>query len=185
MMVATSNLRRACRRLLRELGIQAPFEVARLCSRVAEHRGRAIRLVPHDIPASGPFGAWLGGTRTDYILYQQSTTSAHQDHIILHELAHMLALELGSAADHVLLAGQAAFVAPERQRGFGATSDLELDMDAVRRALRTGRYDQAHERNAETAATIILVWRTLQESISLGPGDRRFAALDDAVGWGI
>lgn len=183
-MADTPNLQRACRRLLRELDIQAPFEVARLCDRVAEHRGREIRLVPHDIPASGPFGAWLSGARADYILFQQSTSQAHQDHIILHELAHILAPELGSSAEQVALSSRTAMLAPERERDSGVPGELELDMDAVHRALRTGRYDQPHERDAENTATIILVWRTLQESIGLGPGDRRFASLGDVVGWG-
>lgn len=184
-MTGTPNLPRSCRRLLRELGIRPPLEVSQLCERVAQHRGRAIRRVACDIPAGGPFGAWLSGARTDYILFQQSTSPVHQDHIVLHELAHILARDLGASAEDAARAEKTAIAAPERWTGSVGGAEPELDMDAVHRALRTGRYDLAHERDAETVATIILVWRTLQESIGIEPGDQRFAALGDVVGWGI
>src|SRR5437773_332962 len=85
------ELRRQCRRLLKDLGIQPPLRVAELCRRVGERRGKPIKLIAHPIPVPGPFGAWITTKDVDYILYQEQTTLPHQRHIVLHELGHILA----------------------------------------------------------------------------------------------
>lgn len=85
------ELRRRCKRELRELNIQPPLRVEELCRQLGNSRNRPIRLVPHPLPVPGPFGAWIATESTDYILYQQETTKVHQDHIILHEVGHIMA----------------------------------------------------------------------------------------------
>ncbi|ATL71164.1 hypothetical protein [Nocardia terpenica] len=171
------KLRRRCRRLLNELDIQPPLDVATLCQRVGEQRGKPIRLVPHSIPVPGPFGAWITTKRADYILYQKETTKAHQDHIILHELGHLLAGHRSDEDDGVLM-GQ---LYPP---GAGLTPDV------VRRALRRTSYDTVEEREAETVATIILEWASVLDRVASHPLDeeeplqRIDAALTDhRIGW--
>lgn len=90
-LVNERRLRQECRRLLRELGLRPPLDVRELCRRVGERRGRAIHLMPHRFPVPGPFGAWTAGAEADHIHFQAETSAAHQDHIILHELSHLLA----------------------------------------------------------------------------------------------
>src|SRR5437764_2594450 len=85
------QLRRQCRRLLGKLDVRPPLDVAALCTRLGEVRGKPIRLVAHPIPVPGPFGAWISTAKADYILYQTETSKLHQDHIIVHELGHILA----------------------------------------------------------------------------------------------
>ncbi|MBF6332432.1 hypothetical protein [Nocardia transvalensis] len=168
------ELRRRCRRLLNELNIRPPLDVAALCQRVGEQRGRPIRLVSHPITVPGPFGAWIATKRADYILYQQETTKAHQDHIILHELGHLLAGHRSDQENESLIA--------QLYRG------SDLPPDAVRRALRRTSYDTAQEREAETVATIILEWasvldRVTPQLVSDESVRRLGSSLDDRLGW--
>lgn len=90
-LVNERRLRQECRRLLEELGIRPPLDVRELCRLVGRRRGRPIHLTPHRFPVPGPFGAWTAGAEADHIYYQAQTSTVHQDHIILHELSHLLA----------------------------------------------------------------------------------------------
>jgi Zn-dependent peptidase ImmA (M78 family) len=130
-------LRRRCRRLLRELDIRPPLEVPALCARLAERRGRAIRLVPYPIETPGPFGLWFMTDSADVVFYQQETTRPHQDHIILHEIGHIIAEHRSDAA----IGGSSGGVLPD--------------------GLRRTCYDSGNEREAELIATIILEWASV------------------------
>jgi hypothetical protein len=85
------QLRRRCRSLLRELDIRPSLDVAALCASLANYRGRPIRLADNPFPVPSPFGVWLAIERTDYTFYQRETSPAHQVHITLHEIGHLLA----------------------------------------------------------------------------------------------
>ncbi|MET7992932.1 hypothetical protein ABZU76_18775 [Amycolatopsis sp. NPDC005232] len=169
------ELRKRCRRLLKDLDISPPLDVGQLCERLGERRGRPIRLMAYPLEVPGPFGCWIATASADYIFFQQETTKAHQDHIILHELGHLLAdHEPGGDAE------PADFL-----RGPAVES---LDGDAVRRALRRTSYDEAHEWEAETVATIILEWASvLNYTIPRAAADhdlRRIqGTLGDHQGW--
>ncbi|MCU1684101.1 MAG: hypothetical protein JWQ81_4840 [Amycolatopsis sp.] len=145
------ELRKRCRKLLNELDIKPPLDVTVLAERIGAKRGRVIRLLPYPLEVPGPFGCWIATSATDYIFFQQETTKAHQDHIILHELGHLL-------ADHHA-AGDAE--PGDFPLGLPADVDDELDSEAVGRALRRTSYDAAHEWEAETVATIILEWASV------------------------
>ncbi|GAB2848812.1 hypothetical protein [Lentzea nigeriaca] len=174
--MAERELRRRCRRLLNELDIQPPLDVEELCRRVGDQRGKPIRLIAHPIPVPGPFGVWIATAKADYILYQRETSKAHQNHIILHELGHVLAGHTSDEQDDDLLAGLHPDLEP-----------AELEPDAVRRALRRTSYDTAHEREAETVATIILEWASVLDKVapraSEGPARRMASSLADRLGW--
>ncbi|WP_034274394.1 hypothetical protein [Haloechinothrix halophila] len=174
------QLRRRCRRLLNDLGIQPPLDVTELCRRVGELRRRPIRLVPHPIPVPGPFGAWIATKTADYVLYQQETTKSHQDHIILHELGHILAGHHGDDTDDGLMDALYPGTEPAALR--------EQYPDAIRRALRRTSYDTEQEREAETVATIILEWASVLDRVTppRSPdiaADRIGVALNDRLGW--
>jgi Zn-dependent peptidase ImmA (M78 family) len=123
----------------------------------------------------GPFGAWLAAKDADYILYQQETSKAHQDHIIVHELSHMLAEHASDEGDDDLLVSLYPDLAP----------------DAVRQALRRPGYGDQHEREAETVATIILEWASVLNQVqpvtaalaSSAADCRLDEALGDRLGW--
>jgi len=178
------QLRKCCRDLLRQLDIRPPLDVAELCRRVGEQRGRTINLVAHPIPVPGPFGVWIATRTADYILYQQQTSKPHQDHIVLHELGHLLAGHHSDEDDDQLLGELYPDVSPEALR----TQYPDLSPDAVRRALRRSSYDTEQEREAETVATIILEWASVLDRVtprpsSAGPARRMENALSDRIGW--
>lgn len=166
------ELRRRCRRELRSLGVQPPLRVEELCRLLGEKRGRPIRLLPYALPAPGPFGLWIATDSTDHILYQKETSKAHQDHIILHEVGHIL-------ADHR---------SDEDDAEFWRSAPGDLSLGAVRRALRRTSYDEEHEREAELVATIILEWASVLDHVtpraSKNPALQRVqTALGDRRGW--
>ncbi|MET8299234.1 hypothetical protein ABZ729_15565 [Streptomyces sp. NPDC006678] len=165
-------LRKRCKRILRSLGITPPLRVDDLCERLGKHRGRSIRLVPHSLPVPGPYGLWVATGKADYIFYQRETSRAHQDHIILHEVGHILADHHGDLLDFGELDG----VFPD------------IASDSVRRALRRTSYDEVHEQEAELVATIILEWAAVLDRITPHPArstpTRRVqSALADRQGW--
>ncbi|MGH3826560.1 MAG: hypothetical protein ACRDQX_05205 [Pseudonocardiaceae bacterium] len=67
-----------------------PWGVDKLCERLAEQRGRELVVYPADLPAL-PFGLWYNDGERDYVIYRTGIRGYHRDHIILHEICHMLA----------------------------------------------------------------------------------------------
>lgn len=167
--------RRTVRLLLRDLGVEAPLDVEELCRRLGDKRGRLIQLVPYALPVPGPFGLWLATTQADIVLFQEETTRGHQEHIILHELGHIISNHEGDESDDVIW----------------RTLIPSLPPETVRRALRRTGYDQQHEREAELVATIIKEWATLLEALGRPGGDSAQtptarnlrSALGDHQGW--
>lgn len=127
------RLRRRCRNLLRDLEVGYPLDVHDLCRRLGDRRGREIRLIPYPLESPGPLGVCVATETADVIFYQQDTTRPHQDHIILHEVGHIL-------VGHVSVS---------------AADPMRHDPDAGRVRMRTV-YDSEEELEAELIATIIL-----------------------------
>lgn len=77
-----------------------PWNVNVLCQRLAECRGRELLVHELDIPAL-PFGLWYYDGTRDHIVFRQGIAGYHRDHVVLHEVCHMLAghntIELHSA----------------------------------------------------------------------------------------
>ena len=166
------QLRRRCKQELRALDIQPPLQVEALCRALGERRGRPIHLVPYSLPVPGPFGVWIATGTSDFIVYQRETTKSHQDHIILHEVGHILADHDSDDCDEELWGLMMPDIAPE----------------AIRRALRRTSYDQEHEQEAELVATIILEWASVLNRVApprpTNVSVRRVqTALGDRQGW--
>ena len=168
------EVRRTVRRLLRELDVQPPFDVQDFCVRLGNKRGRPIRLLPHSLPVPGPCGLWLATTNFDLVMYQAEATTGHQEHIILHELGHIISDHPGDESDDDFL----EYLLPA------------LPSAAVRRALRRTGYDADHEREAELVATVIKEWATLLAHLEphidrsgTSTSRRLRSALDDRQGW--
>lgn len=157
------RLRRRCRARLRDLPLPVPFDVHALCERVAARRGRPIRLVPVG-GLTGVCGLWIATDTTDLICYERDTTRPHQEHIILHELSHML-------CDHF----------PVSLPGKPGTAGLFPDLDPamVRAVLGRAGYPSDEEREAETLASLIRQRATTRPD---GTHTRLHDALDDDRG---
>jgi hypothetical protein len=172
MAVNERSLRKHCKKILRALGIRPPLQVHELCILLGDYRGRPIRLVPYSLPVPGPLGLWIATDAADYIFYQRETSPAHQDHIILHEVGHIL-------ADHT---------SDESDREVWQVMMPDLSYDVINRALRRTSYEEEREREAELVATIILEWASVLDRVTPrapdNPSARRVhTALGDRQGW--
>lgn len=141
-------LRRRVRALLDEIGVPEPWDVAEFCAAVARHRGRPIHLEPAELPPGSPDGAWLSGPTVDVIVYDATTAALRSEHIICHELGHML-LGHGGAALPGLAPALAPDLSPQTMRRMGI--------------LHRSGYDDVQEQEAEVAASLIweLAGRTM------------------------
>ncbi|MEV0113240.1 hypothetical protein AB0H77_08315 [Streptomyces sp. NPDC050844] len=165
------QLERRIRHLLRTLNVRPPLSVKELCQALSQSRGRHIELRSYPLPPSGPIGLWFETANADLIIFQRDTTPLHQDHIILHEVGHILADHHGASVDtqwDALLPG--------------------LEIGAIRRALQRCSYDTEQEHEAELIATIILEWASVLDRVmpssSDDPSTQRIqAALGDKQGW--
>ncbi len=89
-----ARLRSHSRWLIRRTASQLPLTVRGLCTAIGQLRGTPISLMEWDLPAQGPFGVLISREDEDVIAYQAKTTRAHQEHIILHEVGHIIAFDL-------------------------------------------------------------------------------------------
>ena len=155
------QLHRRCRTRLRDLPLPTPFDVRTLCDRIAEQRGRPILLLPV-AGLTDVCGLWIATGTNDLICYERDTTRPHQDHIILHELSHVL-------CDHypVTLSGELD------TRGLLP----HLDPAMVRAVLGRAGYSTHEEREAETLASLIRQHATTRDNRT--PQARLHDALDD------
>lgn len=176
---AGRDLHRWLRRELQDLGIKPPLDVEELCRALGERRGRPIVLRPFPLEKPGPSGLWVDTPQMDVILYQQETTRLHQEHIILHEVGHILVSEDEQADEEQ--------ETPDDFVEGWATLIPVLDPDLVRRVARRCSYDDGEECEVELAATIILEWSSVLDRatpLSDDPALRRVqSALGDRRGW--
>ncbi|GAA2463887.1 hypothetical protein GCM10023100_00490 [Actinocorallia cavernae] len=112
-----------------------------LRARLSRLRGKPIHPVPMAIPGYSVNGMWISTTMADFIIYEARTTRAHQEHIIAHELAHMLCgHQAVDNADNTVLRQLFPDIAPE----------------VVRRVLQRTRYSDSNEQEAEMIASLLL-----------------------------
>lgn len=130
-----------CRARLDELDLPRPFDVRRLCADLGRRRGRPVELVEMTLPAGAPSGLWLSTGQRDYIVYEHATSPLHQEHIILHELSHLLCGHTGGSR---LSAEHASRLFPQ------------LDSAMIRRVLGRAGYPSEEEQEAEMLASMIL-----------------------------
>ncbi|MFH9659053.1 regulator component [Streptomyces sp. NPDC017248] len=85
-------LQRRCAAILRDLGVERSLSLEAVRARVEELRGRPLMLreLPEQAAAIGACGLWLGTDDADYVFYEPRTAPLHQEHIILHEIGHVL-----------------------------------------------------------------------------------------------
>jgi hypothetical protein len=134
------RLRKAGAQRIADLDLPRVADVAELCRHLSEVRGRPITLVPMQMPASHPCGMWVAARDEDLIFYDANTTSAHQEHIILHELGHIICCHRGAGW---LDEASARLLFPD------------LDPDLVRDMLLRATYDDVQEQEAEIIAYLL------------------------------
>ncbi|MGW4503629.1 hypothetical protein ACWENO_03225 [Streptomyces sp. NPDC004436] len=188
------DLHRLIRNELQDLGITPPLDVFKLCEALSKRRGRPLYLREYPLPKPGPSGMWVEYDGYDVIIYQSETTRLHQEHILLHEVGHILVAEHEAAAAEA--AGEASEDAPaEETADEGTAVSVEgwagllpwFTPEAIKRIARRCSYDDGEECSVELVATIILEWSSVLDSttpLSDDPEVRRVeAALSDRRGW--
>ncbi|WP_156178855.1 hypothetical protein [Saccharothrix sp. ST-888] len=128
--------------MLQTLGPIPAFSVERICAHLSELRGRPLHLLPlpDGASAAGACGLWLATEEGDYVFFEQQTSRPHQEHIVLHEIGHML-------FDHPTLELPGAVV-PSARLG-------DLDLTLVRHLLARTDYTTRQEQEAEMLASLI------------------------------
>lgn len=131
------ELRRFCRRTLTALDLRPPLSAEELCARLGSARGRAIVLVARDLDAANAFGCLVPMRTRDLIVHDANLSRAHRDHVVFHEVVHLLRGHVDRTAtqDGPLICGP---------RPAGAAQGT--------------LYDSGQEWEAETGATIFSTW---------------------------
>jgi hypothetical protein len=131
------GLRHRSEQRLRGIRVPAPFDLDAFCGEVAARRGRPlIRRPVAGLSAEAPCGLWIATDKADHVFYDPGTSPLHAEHIVLHELAHIL-------SGHSGVDGSIAKLFPD------------LDPATVRRVLGRVSYTTAQEREAEMMASLI------------------------------
>jgi hypothetical protein len=129
-----------CRARLAGLDLPRPFDLAAFAARVGRDRGRPLLMLGHALPVDGPRGLCLSTRDADYIVHEQATSPVHQEHIVLHEICHLLC---GHTARESIGAAHAQRLFPS------------LDPAVVARVLGRSSYSTAEEQEAELLASMI------------------------------
>jgi hypothetical protein len=95
------------RQLVCELDLPATITPDDLAARLSTVRRRPIKIQPYpdkvvaesrrlDEPL--PYGVWVPAPTVDYVFFRQNTTHTHRQHIVLHELGHIVCRHVGEQA---------------------------------------------------------------------------------------
>jgi len=154
------GVRRRCEAKLRAVEIPDPFSASAFAEVISRRRGRRLTLLAKQT-SLGPCGVWLALPEADYVFYEPRTSALHQQHIILHELGHLL-------HEHE----------PSERVDDEVLNQLfpTLDAHVVRRVLGRTSYTAVEEQEAEMVASLVLE-RAQRRSVAPDPS----AGSDDVV----
>lgn len=148
-------VRRRCEARLRGISIPIPFDIATFSEIVANGRGRPISLQPMTLNGEVS-GAWVAMPSVDIVFFEERTSPLHQQHIILHELSHILCDHRGIALNVDGLRSLLSSTAPVKRL----------------RVLQRNHYSDEEEQEAEILASLILDFvNHAQANIAIGDPD--------------
>lgn len=161
-------LQRRSQSILDQLDLPQPFSVEALCAHLSRKRRRPIHLhaLQPQVISKSVCGLWLATDTDDHIFYEQQTTKLHQEHIILHEIAHLL-------FDHYSLDTRST----EDLTGLFA----DLSPRTIQRLLARTSYPTVQEQEAEMLASLI---RTVTARARESPPTGVLGELEAALGVG-
>ena len=135
------RLRRQCERRLEGIPVPRPFNLDQFCQGIARTRGRRLQLQGvAGLSSTAPCGLWISVPAADYVFFDANTTPLHAEHIVLHELGHIVCQHtVDGEVEHSALAR----LMPD------------LDPGMIARVLGRVRYSTAQEQEAEMLASLI------------------------------
>jgi hypothetical protein len=154
--MADRTLRRRCEKIVADLGLPDAIDVRELCDVLAERQGRPIHLIGEHLPPDSPCGLAVHTERFDAIFYEADTSRLHQEHIIRHELGHLIC---GHLTAPVLDTETSRLLLPN------------LDPSLVRAVLGRTNYSEIEEKEAELIASLLLRRSVLARADRTPPDD--------------
>ncbi|MFE0023453.1 ImmA/IrrE family metallo-endopeptidase [Amycolatopsis sp. NPDC059021] len=130
-----------CEQVVSTVDVPDPFDITVFVAGIVMLRGRPIELIPLATRPGTPCGVLAATDRADYVFYNTDTSPLHQEHILLHELGHLLC---GHAGTGVLSEAVSSVLMPNLPAGL------------VRRVLGRTTYAHQQEQEAELVASLIM-----------------------------
>ncbi|MFD8547274.1 hypothetical protein [Streptomyces sp. NPDC059649] len=141
------QIRRRCKRLIKELALPAVIDLRGMCEVVAARVERPVHLVPMSL--GGVVSGMTAVTDDGYwVFYELRTSPWHQAHIVLHELSHLL---LGH--------GQDPAVTEDALKIWTPSVDVATAMRRMGLTMGFARhhgYDNLAERETEVLGTLLM-----------------------------
>lgn len=134
------SLKRRCQETVDRLELPRPFDAVEFIAMLARTRGRPIELIPVTARPHTPCGLLVTTDRADCIIYAADTTALHQQHILLHEAAHIVCGHYETAP---AVSDAARVLLPN------------LPASLVQRVLGRTVYSEPQEREAELVASLL------------------------------
>ncbi len=137
-MVSRQKNRAQVHAIVDRLELPDPWNVDELAARIAADRGRALRIQSRPPAGDGITGTIFRLGSEDVIFWRADLSGVHRDHVICHELGHLLCghLEGGNA--------------------YTAGTDADLAGAVAIMLHRQCQYGERKEREAEEIADLIL-----------------------------
>lgn len=134
------TLQQRCEEMLSELELPTPFDLNVLLAQLSHLRRRPLRLLPL-LPGlrDDPSGLWVPLEDEDVVFAEGSVSDWYRDHVILHEVGHMLWRHHGTVRDVTEWLGQ-----------YGVETSPQ-----TRTEMRCSVRDRDKEREAEMVALLI------------------------------
>ncbi|MFJ5228755.1 ParH-like protein [Kitasatospora sp. NPDC088391] len=145
-----------CRGVAESIPLPEPFGITELTRALALRRGRPIELVPLSGPDHSPCGVLISTDRADYIGYPADTTALHQQHIVLHEIGHLLCGHTGNAGSPGSTGGAGCSEGAGLSGTVAQVLTPGLSEELVRRVLGRSGYTERQEQEAELVASLAL-----------------------------
>lgn len=99
---------RTARRIAQHCSLPDPWDITAFCKALSDSRHRPIRLIARPAMGDSITGMVAQLPMSDVIFYRDDLDGVHRDHVICHEIGHLLAGHVQDlAADHGDLVGAA------------------------------------------------------------------------------
>ena len=135
--------------------IPVPWDLELLVGRIAEQRGRPIRLLATEFPVGDVSGLWMPVEGADLICYDREASPAVREQTIGHELGHLLMdhqLEDRRTGPSVADQLAAVEVSPALIERFLARTAYEADIEAAAEEFGTRLLQAGHRRRGAAGA---------------------------------
>lgn len=158
------TLRRLIDDVLDRLDWATPFQLDHLLEQISARRGKRISLLPAALPRDGAGGLVIERADDLVIVFDEALPPLQQEHVIMHETAHVLFDHRGTSLDDIT----------DQEL---TELEPELVRSAQRFALRDG-YSDVEEKVAEIAAA--LMWLRAGAARRAAPLPARSSAVAEA-----